>query len=381
LRTPKVALFAAVAALVCAAPSAFAAGMDPTPERLVLQPPGLPSGVSCNGLVPNTVSVSSLAGANMAVAAGKNPGDLACRPDNVAYANMMSELGYAIAPTAFHPARTTGVGGFALTFEMSFTKINADAFSTATDGTRRQYWHDGTQGSVDPSSNKSSIVNNGPDGLLQVYSLKARKGLPYGFELTGALGYVANTSLWVVGADIRWAILEGFRTGALGYFPDISVGSGVRTLAGAPNFYLTTVGIDAQISKPFALADSAILTPYIGYQRLLIYADSTVVDATPNVDPLQQCGYKGPDPSTGQPMCSNKLSNGAPNNGDFNNLITFAKVRTQHHRAIVGLNYRYELLYLAGQFITDITDPGDENPVLQGSSRQWTMSFEAGVFF
>jgi hypothetical protein len=373
----KLAFFAAVAAVLYAAPSAYAAGMDPTPERLVLQPPGLPMGATCNG-AGNTTSIAS--NPEVAVAAGKLPGDLACRPDNIAYKNMMSELGFAVAPTAFHPARTTGLGGFALTFEMSFTKINSDAFSTATDGTRRQYWHDGTQGSVDPNNKQFSVVNNGPDSLLQVYSLKARKGLPYGFEITGALGYVANTSLWVVGADIRWAILEGFRTGALGYFPDISVGSGVRTVAGSPNFYLTTVGIDAQVSKPFAVADSAILTPYIGYQRLIIFADSTVVDATPNVDPLQQCGYQGPDPKTGQPMCANKLSNGAPNNGDFNNNITFDKVRTHRNRGIVGVNYRYEVLYLAGQFLTDLTDPKDENPYLQGG-RQWTLSFEAGVYF
>ena len=37
-----------------------------------------------------------------------------------------------------------------------------------------------------------------------------------------------------------------------------------RTLGGSPKFYLTTVGIDAQISKTLALADSAVLTPYLG---------------------------------------------------------------------------------------------------------------------
>jgi hypothetical protein len=103
------------------------------------------------------------------------------------------------------------------------------------------------------------------------------------------------------------------------------------------------------------------------------------VDATPNVDPLQACGYKGTN-NQGQPQCTNTLSNGLPNNGDFNNNITFDKVRTHRHRGIIGVNYRYELLYLAGQFITDLTDPSAENPYLQGG-RQWTMSFEAGVFF
>jgi hypothetical protein len=375
---------ALTAAMTCAAlaiaGSASASPMDPAPERLILQPPGIPAGYSgdCRSIAANPQDFINKTG-------GQIPNNFPCRPDNVAWRNLMSELGFAVAPTAFHPARTTGVGGFALTLEAAFTKINADQFSTATDGTRRQYWHDGTQGAVDPNSHQASIVNNSPDSILQVYSLKARKGLPYGFEVTGSLGYLANTSLWVMGADIRWALLEGFRTGALGYFPDVSIGSGVRTVSGSSEFYLTTVGIDAEISKPITLADSAVLTPYIGYQRLIIFADSTIVNATPNVDPLQQCGYLGNDPQTGKPICQNKLTlpNGQQidNNSAFNNNITFDKARIHRHRGIVGLNYRYELLYLAGQFIMDLTDPNSENGPNMAGDKQWTMMLEAGVFF
>ncbi len=351
--------------------TAYAADMDPTPERLVLQPPGLPPGATCQSVAANP---------EVAVKAGTVPNAFPCKPDNIAFRNMVSELGFAIAPTAFHPARTTGIGGVALTLEASYTKINADAFSTGADGSQTQYWHKGTRGSVDPNTNKFSVVNDSPDSLLQVYTLKARKGLPFGFEITGALGYLTNTTMWVGGADIRWAILEGFRTGPVGLIPDMSIGGGVRTLAGSSKFNLTTVGIDAQVSKPITIADATVLTPYVGYQRLIIFGDSTIVDTTPNVDPLEQCGYTGPDPQTGSPGCRNKLSNGAPNNGDFNNNVTFDKVRTHRHRGIVGVNYRYELLYVASQFLVDLTSPDDENPGLVGS-RQWTLSFEAGVYF
>ena len=55
-------------------------------------------------------------------------------------------------------------------------------------------------------------------------------------------------------------------------------------------------------------------------------------------------------------------------------------MRTQRHRGIVGLSYRYEFLYIAGQFIIDLTPPSDENPGLQ-DTRQWTTSLEAGVHF
>jgi hypothetical protein len=369
-------------AVLAAATSARAGGMDPTPERLYLDPDGLPGGVSCQDIARNPEQVL-----HPPFAAGALPNNYACRPNNVAWANMMSELGMAIAPTAFHPARTTGLSGFALTLEASYTHINADA----VDGTGTQYWHKGTKGSTDAATNKFSTENTSPDALLQVYTLKARKGLAYGFEITGALGYVANTSLWVGGADVRWSVLEGFRTGALGYLPDLSVGGGVRTLGGSPKFFLTVVGIDAQLSKPIALADSAVLTPYVGAQRVIILADSTIVDLTPGVDPLQQCGWlgnntpdnpNGKDPRDGSPVCRNKLSNGADNNSDFNNNQTFTKARIHRWRGMGGLTYRYEVLYLAGQFAMDVTDPSDENANLGiTGDKQWTVSLEAGVFF
>jgi hypothetical protein len=396
LRTlPKVAcVVASSLALVLAAHNVLGAPMDPTPERLFQQPPNWPQlPPSLSGLDCQSVQV----GNNPQLfynATNQTTNGFACLPNNVAWANLMSELGYAIAPSAFHPARTTGFGGFALSLEASFAHINANAI----DSTGTQYWHKGTQGAIDPSTHQFSIVDNNPDSILQIYTLKARKGLGFGFEVTGALGYLANTSLWVGGADVHWAVLEGYRTGLLGYLPDIAVGGGVRTLGGSPKFFLTTVGIDAEVSKPFPLADSAILTPYIGAQRLFLFADSTVVSLTPNVDPLQQCGYQGanvPDnpkgspPYDGQPVCSNTLNvpggggRTVPNNGDFNNQVTFARLRAHRWRGIAGVAYRYEVLWLAGQFATDLEDPSGENNSSAGVSgaKQWTFSLEAGVFF
>jgi hypothetical protein len=407
----KVAFLVASTALAALAPSrANAAPMDITPERLFTQPPGLsslPGNWDCQkiqgivpGMAPSTQASISYPQQFYAMT-GQSPNLYPCLPNNAAWANLMSELGYAIAPSAFRPARTTGFGGFALSLEASFAHINADASAGG-----QQYWHAGTQGNPDPSTNTFSPSNSGPDSILQIYTLKARKGLGYGFEVTGALGYLANTSLWVGGADVHWAVLEGYRTGILGYLPDIAVGGGVRTLGGSPKFFLTTVGIDAQVSKPFALADSAVLTPYIGGQRLLIFADSTIVNLTPNVDPLAQCGYQGPNiptnpsmnprkgpPWDGQPLCANSLQPGAapsaqfpPNNSDFNNQVTFAKLRAHRWRGLASVTYRYELLYLAGQFAMDLEDPGGEgNAGAAGDKitgdKQWTVSIEAGVFF
>jgi hypothetical protein len=239
-----------------------------------------------------------------------------------------------------------------------------------------QYWHLGTQGPVNPITGAYSTQNQSPDSILQVYSLKARKGFPFGFEVTGDISYVANTTLWAAGADIRWSLLEGFRTGFLGYMPDISAGGGVRTLTGTSEFDLTTVGIDVQVSKPITLADSSVLTPYVGYQRLYIFGDSQSVSLTPNINPVSVCGYTGINPNTGNTMCSHGM------NSDFafNEDTTFDQVRNHRDRGIIGLNYRYEIIYFATQFLFDLVAPSSENSELTGA-RQWTLSFEGGVYF
>lgn len=350
---------------------AHAEGMDPSPERLVLQPPGLPAGQTCQSIAANPEA---------AVTAGISPNALACRPDNVAFRNLVSELGFAIAPNAFHPAHTTGYGGFALTFETSFSKVNASAISTADDGSMRKYWEDGTRGPRDPQTKSYVGKNSNPDSILGIYSLKARKGLPLGFELQGSLGWVGGSNLWVLGADLRFAPYEGFRTSWPGVIPDLAVGAGVRTLTGASKFNLTVLGVDAQLSKTIPIAEMTTITPFVGYQRLFIFGDASVVDATPNVDAINQCGFQGHDPNTSAPICSHKLSNGADNNGDFNNNFVFEKVRTHRHRMNIGISWRYEFVYAATQVIFDLLPANQENPGLQ-DLRQWTYSLEAGIWF
>jgi hypothetical protein len=361
-----------VVSLLAVSASARAGSMDLATDRLVLQPQGSPGGSTCQQLAADP---------EIAVKAGTVPNNFPCRPDNIAFANLVSELGFAIAPTAFHPARTTGFGGFALTMEASYTKINSDAFSTASDGTQRQYWHEGTRGDTDQATGAFSTKNTSPSSILSVYSLKARKGLPLGFEATGVLGYIPNSTMWSIGADVSWAPLEGFRTGVLGILPDLSVGGGVRSLVGTDKLTLTTVGLDVKVSKLIPVAESVSFTPYLGFQRLWVFGDSSIIDSTPNTDPISQCGYTGIDKVTGAPNCANKLSTGAPSNGDFNNNFVFQKVRTQRNRGIVGVAFRYEMLYLASQFLIDLTSPqGDDQPFLQ-ADRMWTMSFDVGAFF
>jgi len=306
-----------------------------------------------------------------------------CAPDHVAFKKLINQWGFAFAPTAMHSARTTGFGGFHLAIEADFTKIDSGA----------DYWKNGTRGKVDPNSKKASIRNTSPPDVLQLYSLKIRKSFGFGLELTGQVGFMPKTSIVSGGADVRLSLLEGFRSGLPGVLPDIAVGGGVRTITGTPQFQLTVAGLDVQISKPLPVADSSIITPYVGYQYVWIFGDSGLVDLTPATDPVGYCNYAGPnlpgnqDPSKptgqfdGQPVCNG----GSPL--DFNNNTVFKKVRLERQRLVLGLNYRYEMIAFGGQFITDIVDPEDaqnsdqDKEDLKGVPRQWTISLEAGAMF
>jgi len=366
-RHPDVVLAAVLSMVALIAVPAQA--MDVSPGALFQEPPGLPPGVSCQQVAQNPEQVL-----HPPFSPGAMPGSYSCLPNNVAWSNVMSELGMAIAPATLHGARTSGIAGVVLSLEATLTSINSDS----VDKTGTQYWH-------------RAVQKGKPDSILQVYALNARKGLPYGFEIAGVFGYMASTSLLVEGGDLRWAPLEGFRTGPLGRVPDFSIGGGVRTLTGASTFSVTTLGIDGEVPKPITVADSAVVTPYLSAQRIIIFADSSNVDLTPGVDALQQCGWRGPNvpanpnghaPYDGSPLCQNKLSNGSPSSADFGNNRTFQKAQIHRWRGIVGASYRYEILSLAGQFAMDLTDPGAENANLGVSGdRQWSVSLAAGLAF
>jgi hypothetical protein len=365
---------AASALLVSAAVQADP--MDPAIERLVVNP-------GCHDGVGRIVNNSK------------------CIEDNAAFKKLINQYGFAFAPNATHSARTTGFGGFHVSLEAAYTSIDSNA----------DYWERGTQGAVDPSTNASSTRNTGPADVLQLYSVKLRKSFGFGLEISGVVGFMAETSLLSGGADVRLSLLEGFRTGVPGYLPDLAVGGGVRTLTGTPQFQLTVAGLDAQLSKPIPIADSSIIVPYVGFQYIWIWGDSGLVDLTPGTDPVQYCNYTGPnypenpDPDkegySGQPVCNGGSSQ------DFNNNRVFDKARLERHRLLLGMNYRYEMVILGLQFITDITDPGDaqvggnttqvneaaddgtitdtteisDKDLLANEPRQWTVVVQLGTMF
>ena len=343
--------------------------MDPALERLVLNPGCHQRPGTAGGEVGDFGSWNPIGG----------PGNRGkCRPDNVAFTRLVNQYGAALAPTTMHTARTTGYAGVELALEASFTNLD--------DG---GYMRDGTRGKIDPNTHLRAPRNDSPDAVAQTYYLKIRKGFPWGFELQGVAGTMAHTSFFIVGADIRLALLEGFRKGFAGYLPDVAGGGAVRTVTGSPQLQLTTVAAFGHLSKPITIASSSVITPFVGYQYLWIFGDSGLIDTTPNTDPLGYCGYTGPnspgtpgaDPNnySGRPVCKN----GPGSDSDFNNTVAFDPVRLSRQRVMGGINYRWEMISVAVQYMTDVVKPSsmNKNSSLEDVPLQYTISGHLGVIF
>lgn len=320
-----------------------------------------------------------------------------CGTNDLAFAKLMAEWGYALAPTAMHPARTTGYGGFDLAFEGAFTRISSNA----------DYWKFGTQGKQDPNNKLFSTMNTGPDDFVQVYSMKTRYGfaplaLPLGLlgvELGTKIGFMGNSNIGVLGADFRVSLLEGFRTGIPAIFPDLTASGSVTTITGNPEFQLTVAGFDAMLSKPIPIGGTVIITPYAGYSWMYTFGDSGLIDLTPNTDALNYCGYAGSNtPATpdsgktyrdGQPVCN------AGTSADFNNTVVFNNVRLQRHRIAAGLQFRFQMVRIGAHFVTDAVDAAAANQdsedalyddgtgtmqnKFDGIPKQYTMAFDFGL--
>lgn len=267
-----------------------------------------------------------------------------CAPDQVAFKKLMHQYGMAIAPNGAYPAKTTGYAGFEILAELTITGIDS-----SSDAIQR-----GTRGSPDAATGRDAAENVHPASALPLYALRLRKGFGFGLELGGTLGLLGDTSLITGGADLRFAALEGFREGVLGYFPDVAVTGSVRTVTGASQVQLTVAGAEATFSKPFSIAKTGELTPWLGYQYLRTFGSSGVVDLTPEKSAL--------------------------GSNDFYNNRFFDAVSLQRHRLNLGVSYKYEILVVGAQLGLDLGSP-DGDADLAGEMKQWALTLQAGTTF
>jgi len=323
-------------------------------------------------------------------------GGVACVPDRAQYTQLVSQLGFALAPNTPREARSDGLLGVDVSLLASLTSIDSDA----------DYWRLGTRG------DSGSAGNADVAGYLQSYALELRKGFGFGIEAAASAGVMPQLSLLVWGADVRVALLEGLSEGLFRYLPDVSVGAGVRRTTGLDELRLGTLALDARLSRQWASPAGFVLTPWLGYQWLRIGADTALIDLTPSVSALTECGYAGSNVpgSAGSPEAAGALpASGAPagtldgsplcrsgSGSDFANSATFGEAVVHRHRAAVGVSYRRELLRLGAELVTDLVRPDAAQPddevakalrcdasgeSCHASPRQWTLSVGLGASF
>lgn len=289
-------------------------------------------------------------------------------PDQPAWHRLMAELGTAAAPSLLETARTTGYSQFQLSLEGSLTTIS-----------QGDTWERGTEG---PSSADRLGLNDSPAGVAFFSRFMVRKGLPFGFELGTGVSYMSDSELVLLGGHLKWSLFEGFRRG-LGYLPDFAVRGGVNTMIGDWDFTLTTVSLDFILSKPITLFQQGWITPFVGFQMLWIFADSEVIDLTPEVDAFNDCL---PDQSTGQ--CTRDPSSPAlDTNGDgmpdrqpqddYTNSTTFDSLRYSRQRLFFGVEGRYGVLRLTLAAGFDVASPDAE----QNAEGQFTFQAGASLLF
>ncbi len=268
------------------------------------------------------------------------------RGDQTAFRRLAGEYGYAIAPALHAPAETLGYAGFYLGLEGWLTIINA--------GTEREnVWYRGTE-------------DKNPDDVLFVSAIHVRKGLPFSFELGTSFSYVAATEQVLLGADIRWALIEGYRTDWRGYFPDIAVRGAVNRLMGEDELDMTVWSFDASISRPWAISGMMTITPFAGYQFIQIIADNSLVfNAGPvngSLDPAEFTANPGTNPSLLQ--CSDAEGGRSACVGNIDGprdtvaYLDFAREYVNRHRIFLGTRFLYEHFSVALQVGID---PGPDS--------------------
>lgn len=173
------------------------------------------------------------------------------------FRSLASELGVLMAPKPVDSAESLGLSGFAISADVSINTLS----------NTQPYWTNATRGD--------------PGKIAPTLQIMGRKGLWPGIEVGAGATHLFNSRMWTISGYGKVAINEGFHPAPI---PSIAIRGMFSRLVGAEDMNMTTAAIDASISHVFGVGKTVNLTPYVGYQALMIFARSGVLDATPQTD-------------------------------------------------------------------------------------------------
>ena len=193
--------------------------------------------------------------------------------ENLEFRALASQLGVVLAPHLLTPADTLGYGGFQFDLDVSQTSIDS----------KQPYWR-AREASPDPSG--QNRVANGP-GVLRTIGIFAHKGLWFplpSFEIGAGAVHLIDSSTWTAQLYGKIGLHEGYHELPI---PSVSVRGAVSRMINQRELDLTVASLDVTVSKHFGIAGTWRLDPFAGWNLLMIIPRSEVIDATPNIDPLQ----------------------------------------------------------------------------------------------
>jgi hypothetical protein len=179
---------------------------------------------------------------------------------NLEYRSLVSELGVVLAPRLMSPSDTVGFGGFQFSADVSYTSISAD----------ESWWR----------------VRDGSDSTLQTIGLFGRKGMWFpvpSMEVGAGVVHLTDSNLWTAQTYAKLGLHEGYHDLPV---PSVAVRGAVARMMGSKEIDLTVASLDVSVSKLIGIGGTWGFEPYGGWNLLIIVPRSEVLDATPNVDPL-----------------------------------------------------------------------------------------------
>jgi hypothetical protein len=124
-----------------------------------------------------------------------------------------------------------------------------------------------------------------------------RKGLWPGMEIGAGATHLFDSRMWTISGYGKLAIHEGFHHLPI---PSIALRAMFSRLLGSKDLDMTTISVGGSLSHVFGVGRTFSITPYAGYDALLIFSSTGVLDSTPGHDELTQ----GSEPcANGEPDC------------------------------------------------------------------------------
>ena len=192
--------------------------------------------------------------------------------ENLEFRALASQLGVVLAPHLLTPADTLGFAGFQFDLDVSQTSIDSI----------QPYWRV-LAGTRDPTG--ANNIAHGA-GVLRTIGLFARKGLwlPVpSFELGAGAVHLIDSKTWAAQLYGKLAVHEGFHDLPI---PSIALRGGVSRMMNQRDIDLTVASFDITVSRHFGVSGTWRFDPFLGWDLLLIIPRSQVIDATPDIDPL-----------------------------------------------------------------------------------------------